>query len=238
MRAMGAGRFITTRWSLVVAAAGSAPDQRAALEELCAIYWDPLYAFVRHDRRRAPADAADLTQAFFADMLARGDVARVDRVRGRFRAWLLQSMRHFLANQSDHAGAQKRGGGAAHVSLDAAAAERRYLQEASDGLDPEKLYTRRWAIVAVQRALAALRAEYAAGDGRKARELDALQEVLLGEPADGGYEALAARLGTTPGALRTAATRWRELLRDEVADTMGLDGDVDAEIAELIQALS
>jgi RNA polymerase sigma-70 factor (ECF subfamily) len=235
---MAAGRFLTTRWSLIAAAAGLGADGRAALDELCGIYWEPLYAFVRHDRRRDAADAADLTQAFFADLLARGDIAGVDRERGRFRSWLLQSLRHFLANQTDRDQAEKRGGGSPALSLDAAAAEQRYLREPVGGLDPEKLYMRRWALVTIERALAALRAEYAAGDAKKARELEAVMPALLGEPPAGGYDALAARLGTTPGALRTAAARWRQLLRREVAETMAPGADVDAEITDLMRALS
>lgn len=229
---------MTTRWSLIAAARGSSADGRAALDELCGIYWEPLYAFVRHDRRRTPADAADLTQAFFADLLARDDISGVDQARGRFRSWLLQSMRHFLANETKRLTTLKRGGGAIALSLDAAAAEERYLREPTDGLDAEKLFTRRWAMITIQRALAKLRAEHAAGDPKKARELEAIQDVLLGDPPEGGYAALAAQLGTTPGALRTAATRWRKLLRDEVAETLELGADVDDELEQLMQALS
>jgi RNA polymerase sigma-70 factor (ECF subfamily) len=229
------GRFVTTRWSLIAAARSSSADGRAALDELCGIYWEPLYAFVRHDRRRAPADAADLTQAFFTELLARDDITGVDQARGRFRSWLLQSMRHFLSNETARLATLKRGGGAIPISLDAAAAEQRYLREPTDGLDAEKLYTRRWAMITVQRALANLRAEQAPG---KARELDAIQDVLLGDPPEGGYAALAAKLGTTPGALRTAATRWRKLLREEVAETMELGADVDDEIEQLMQSLA
>ena len=209
-----------------------------ALNELCGVYWDPLYAFVRHDRRRDAAEAADLTQAFFADILARKDITGVDRARGRFRAWLLQAMRHFLANQTDWRNAVKRGGGTPPLSLDAAVAEQRYRDQPSNDLDPEKLYTRRWAVIAVQRALATLRAEFADEDEKKARVFDAVKEALVGEPPDGGYEALAAKLGTTAGALRTTAARLRELLRKEVAETMSLGEDVDAEIEELIRSLS
>jgi RNA polymerase sigma-70 factor (ECF subfamily) len=208
-----------------------------ALNELCEIYWPCVYAFVRRDRQRTAADAADLTQEFLADLLARDDIAGVDRERGRFRAWLRQSLRHFLSNQSDRQHAQKRGGGQLPMSLDADEAERRYLLDPG-GLDPEKLYARRWAMVAVERALATLRSEYMAGDEKRSREFDGIQEALLGEPLDGGYEALAVKLNTTAGALRQVTNRWRKVLQQEVAETMGIDGDVEAEIRELISALA
>ncbi|MDP2344009.1 MAG: hypothetical protein Q8O67_23830 [Deltaproteobacteria bacterium] len=232
-------RFATTRWSLIAAAGQRTPDARAALEELCRVYWYPLYAFVRRDRRqRSGDDAADLTQGFFTDLLGRDDLAGVGREKGRFRSWLLQSMRHFLANEADRRQALKRGGGLATIHIDGVDAEQRYRYEPVDGVDAEMLFHRRWAMTAIQRAMTTLRAEVAQGSAEKAREFDALKGALLGEPPDGGYEALAASLGTTPGALRTAASRWRKLLREEVAETLALGEDVDAEIEELIRALS
>jgi len=237
---MAAQRFATTGWSLVVAAGMPTAEARRALNELCAVYWSPLYMFVRHDRRgRSAADAADLTQEFFASIIERGDIADLDRARGRFRDWLLQAMRNFLANQSKRQSAQKRGDGKAPLSLDAEEAERLYLGEAADGLDPEKLYTRRWAMVAIERALGALRAELGDGDEQKARALEAVTGALLGEGAEGGgYQAAAAALGTTAGALRVAATRWRKQLRHEIAETLELGADVDAELEELIGSLA
>jgi RNA polymerase sigma-70 factor (ECF subfamily) len=235
---MGGSPQTTTRWSLVLTAAVPGSEGFVALSELCGIYWDPLYAFVRHDRRRSAADAEELTQEFCAEILARNDIAKVDRARGRFRDWLLQSLRHFLFNQADRRNAKKRGGGVPPLSLDFAAAERRYQEEAADHLDPEKLYTRRWTKIAVGRALTKLRAGYTQGDERKGRVFDALEPSLLGEPPGGGYRALAASLGTTAGALRTTNSRLREQLRKEVAETMALGDDVDSEIEELILSLA
>jgi RNA polymerase sigma-70 factor (ECF subfamily) len=235
---MGAGRFETTRWSLIIAAGGAVPEAREALNHLCAIYWEPLYAFVRRDRPRTPDDAADLTQAFFADLLSRDDLAGLAPERGRFRSWLLQAMRNFLSKETERAHAAKRGGGAVPLPLDVALAERRYGREPTDGLDAEKLYTRRWANVAIERALAKFWADSAAQGEQKRRELEAVKEVLLGEPPEGGYEAIAARLGTTAGALRMAALKWRKVVRAEVAETLALGADVDAELAELIGAMS
>lgn len=124
---MGGERFTTTRWSLVLAAGGLTPEAHAALEQLCAIYWPPLYLFVRDDARGRSADeAADLTQEFFTQLLARQDITQVDRARGRFRDWLLQSMRHFLANQHDRRTALKRGAGQRQLSLDTELADRLY----------------------------------------------------------------------------------------------------------------
>ncbi len=235
---MGAGRLPTTRTTLLAAAAGTGPEARAALGELCAIYWPPLFAFVLHDRRQRTADdARDLTQQFFADILERQDVAGLDRTRGSFRCWLLQAMRNFLANRSKWEGAAKRPPPALALSLEMLDAERRHVRELTDGLDPEKLYNRRWAGIVIERALVSLRAEL--GD-EKAGELDLLRDALLGEHLEGGYEPLAASLGTTAGALRQQVGRWREKLRREVAETMDLGhgGDVDREIEELIRSLA
>lgn len=230
-------RFQTTRWSLIAAAARGAPEARAALEELCRIYWYPLYAFVRRDRRqRSSDDAADLTQAFFADLLARDDIADVAPEKGRFRSWLLQSMRHFLANESDRANAWKRGGKDVTISIDAAAADKRYLYEPVEGVDAEVLFLRNWASAAITRAMTSLRAEVAEISDDRARVFDAIKDALTGELDDGEYERRAKALRTTPAALRTAASRWRKLLRAEIAETLALGEDVDAEIRTLIQA--
>ncbi len=231
--------FVTTRWSLVIAAGGQTADARDALQRLCTIYWSPLYLFVRHDARgRSAADAADLTQEFFAQLLARHDFAKVDASRGRFRTWLLQSMRHFLANQYDQRTALKRGGGDQPLSLDVAQVEQLYERDRIDGEDPERLYTRRWAMVAVGQAIERLRLELSADEGeKKARELDAIIPALLGDSPDGGYEGLAAALGTNATRLRQIAFKWRALLREEVAETLDLSGDVDAELDELLRAL-
>jgi DNA-directed RNA polymerase specialized sigma24 family protein len=235
---MGAGRLPTTRTTLMDLAAGSGPEARAALGELCAIYWPPLFAFVLHDRRqRTEDDARDLTQQFFADILERQDLAGLDRTRGSFRCWLLQAMRNFLANRSKWERAAKRPPAALALSVEMLDVERRQVRQLTEGLDPEKLYNRRWARIVIERALASLRAEL---DDDKAGELDLLGEAVLGERLEGGYEALAASLGTTAGALRQQVGRWREKLRQEVAETMdlGQGGDIDAELDELIRSLA
>jgi DNA-directed RNA polymerase specialized sigma24 family protein len=240
-------RFATTRWTLIEEAASSSTSAaaREALQELCKLYWYPLYAFVRRAYPRFNGDdAADATQEFFALILARDDLGGVDRRKGRFRSWLLASMRHFLANEHDKRTALKRGGGAVHVPLDTVAfvdraeAEARFAREPVDALDAEKLYARRFALVAVKRAMAKLRAEFAGDDVEKQRLFDAVKGSLVGEPPDGGYAALAAKLGTTAGALRTQSSRLRELLRAEVAETLAVDADVDQEIAELLESLA
>ncbi len=232
-------RLATTRWSLIKKAGEANEDARQALNELCELYWYPLYAFARRDRRdRTAEDAADLTQGFLADILARRDLAGLDPAKGTFRSWLLQSMRHFIANKTKEQRAQKRGGGAVTFSLDAVDAEQRYLHEPVDLLDAEKLYTRRWALTAIHRALEKVKAEVAAGGPRAERELEALKGWLVDDPPEGGYAKLAVELGTTAVALRARVHRWRRTLRAEIADTMGIDENVDGEIKQLIDALT
>ena len=151
--------FAATHWSLVLAAGGDGtPAARAALEKLCRTYWPPLYAFVRRSGH-APADAQDLTQGFFLQLLQRNFLDGVDPCKGRFRSFLLAALQHHLSNERDRARAQKRGGGLAPISIDAQDAEGRYLLEPADPMTPEKLYERRWALTVLDQALARLQKE-------------------------------------------------------------------------------
>ena len=145
-RGHDAARFEATRWS-IVAAAGAADSQRAqrALEHLCSAYWYPLYAFVRR-QGHSPHDAQDLTQEFFARLLARNFLGDADPAKGRFRSFLLGALKHFLSDEWDRARAQKRGGGQQPISLDAESAETRYQLEPADESSAEKIYERRWAL--------------------------------------------------------------------------------------------
>src|SRR5437870_9383100 len=136
--------FTTTHWSVVLMAGRSAsPQAEAALEKLCRTYWYPLYAYVRR-QGRGPEEAQDLTQAFFAQFLARGSLGTVGREKGRFRSFLLAAMNHFLADEWDRAHRQKRGGDAKVIPLDALEAEERYRFEPVDRLDAARLFDRRW----------------------------------------------------------------------------------------------
>lgn len=231
--------FAATHWSLVLAAGrDGAPGARAALEKLCRTYWPPLYAFVRRSGH-APADAQDLTQGFFLQLLQRDFLDGVDPAKGRFRSFLLAALQHHLSNERDRARAQKRGGGIASVSIDAQDAEGRYRLEPADPMTPEKLYERRWALTVLDQALGRLQAEYAAS-GRRA-----IFEKLKGELTSAAerppHAEIGRELGLTPGAVKVAAHRLRqrfgETLRAEIAETVARPEDIEGEIQHLFQAL-
>jgi RNA polymerase sigma-70 factor (ECF subfamily) len=229
--------FATTRWSLVAAAQDpAAPESRQALADLCAAYWYPVYAYVRrrgHDHHQAQ----DLTQAFFARLLEKNDLADADRTRGRFRSFLLTACQHFLANQHDHARAKKRGGGRSHVALDFADADHRYSREPAHDDTPERLFDRRWALDLLDRALAELRGEYE--DSGRGKLFDALKGTLTG--AEEAYVDLAERLAMTEGAVKVAVhrlrQRYRDRLRAAIAETVEKPEDVDDEVRDLFAAL-
>jgi RNA polymerase sigma-70 factor (ECF subfamily) len=235
-------RFDTTHWSLVLAAGGDdSSAARGALGALCELYWYPLYAYVRR-RGHDPDDARDLTQAFFTSLLARRSFDDLAPERGRFRAFLLAALAHFLSNDAARRHALKRGGGVDPRPLggfDAESAERLYAREPAGPDTPESIFERRWALAVIDRVLGDLRAGYAA-DGREA-EFDRLKACLLGEGPAGGYDAVAAELGTTPGAVKTAAHRLRRRfqshLRDLIAHTVADPAEVDDEIRHLIRSL-
>lgn len=224
--------FRTTQWSIVLKAARGGPDSHEALERLCGSYWPPLYAFVR--RRGHDAEAArDLTQSFFTGLLEQRALRRIDPRMGRFRAFLLASMKNFLVNEFDREQAQKRRADNPRFLVNLEQAERGY--PAATSLDPEDLYESRWARTVLDRALGRLREENE-GSGR-AELFRRVRDHLTGDDPD--YERLA-DLGMSPGALRVAVHRMRRrlgaLLRDEVAQTVSDPAEVDAELRCLLQA--
>lgn len=228
------GAFLTTRWSLVLAAqGGDAPGAEAALATLCQTYWYPLYAFVRR-HGHSPHDAQDLTQEFFARLLTRNYLAQVAREKGKFRSFLLAAMKHFLANEWDRARTLKRGGGQTIISLDADA-ETRYQLEPVETTTAETLYERRWALTLLERVMDQLRADYARQG--KADHYDALKACLTGTRESAPYAELATRLGLTEGAVKTMVhrlrKRYRELLRAEIAQTVTTPAEVEDEIRHL-----
>jgi RNA polymerase sigma factor (sigma-70 family) len=232
--------FLTTRWSLVEAVgAGDEERARAALAELCEQYWFPLYAFVRR-RGTSAHEAEDVVQGFFADLIERGDLARVTRGAGRFRAFLKVAARNHLANVRDRERAAKRGGGRVRLGLDFGEAEERLALEPAHDETPERTFDRLWALELLNGCLAALEREYQ--DGGRGETFDALRAALAGGEAPLDYAAAAARLGTSEGACRTAATRLRkrlgEHLRARIAETVAGPAEVEGELDELLAALS
>lgn len=229
--------FETTEWSLVLAAGSDDTLGRQALGRLCEQYWYPLYAFVR--RWGVPAaDAADLTQAFIASLIERRDLAGLSADRGRFRAFLLAALRHFLANQRTHDRAWKRGGRHPHVPPPWETAEARYRHEPADSDDPERIYVRQWARLLLERVLAEMREAWEL-EGR-ATQFDALKGTIAGGDAD-PYRAIGASIGLSEGAVKVAVHRlrreYRERLRAAVARTVADPADIDHELRALAHAL-
>jgi RNA polymerase sigma factor (sigma-70 family) len=228
--------FATTHWSVVLTAARDAEPQAAeALEKLCGSYWYPLYAYVRKTGRTVE-DSQDLTQEFFARLLEKQYLGLATPERGRFRTFLLSSLKNFLANDWKRAHRQKRGGRAAFLSIDAEVGETLYAAEPVDTADPEKLYEKRWAGTLLDRTLNRLRQDYAS-TGR-AQLFDELKVFVWGERGDASYSEVAAHLQLSEGAVKVAVHRlrhrFRELLRAEIADTVADAHDIDEELRHLI----
>jgi RNA polymerase sigma factor (sigma-70 family) len=235
-----AASFAATRWTVVLAAAGGdvSPQASAAMAELCGTYWYPLYAYVR--RRGQDTHAAeDLTQEFFACLLAKDYLAGVDREKGKFRAFLLASLKHFLANQWDRTQAQKRGGRKTILSLDGQTAERRYRLEPADELTAEKLFERQWALAVLEQVLARLQAEFVANG--KAELFNALKEFLTAGKGPRTYGQVAAELDMSEAAVKVAVhrlrRRYRELLREEISHTVATPDEIEEEIRYLLSCL-
>jgi RNA polymerase sigma-70 factor (ECF subfamily) len=232
-------RFQTTEWSLVLAAGqGGSPTAEDALARLCALYWYPVFAFVRR-KGHAPEDAQDLTQGFFARLIEKGDLGDADRSRGRFRTFLLTACQHYLANERDREITKKRGGGQTPVPIDTAVAERRYERALSHDETPERVYDRQWCLTLLDGVFETLRDEYK--DDGKAELFDRLKDFVNADE-DAGTHADAARdLKTTAGAVKVAVHRMRKRFREEllrrVADTLGPGQDVEDEIRQLLGTL-
>ena len=208
-----------------------------ALEELCRAYWYPLYAYVRR-QGRSPEDAQDLTQEFFARLLEHKYVRLADPQRGRFRTFLLSSLKNFLINEWEKARATKRGGGERKFSLDAEDAEGKYREEPADEMTPDRIFEKQWATALVENVLARLRGEYVAMG--KVGLFEELKGHVWGD-GGGTYAEAAARLKTTEGALRIGAHRlkeqFRRVLRQQVAHTVAGPDEIDAELRHLISIL-
>jgi len=238
-REAGADIFVTTHWSVVLTA-GRSDTTRAhdALARLCRTYWRPLYAYVRR-RGHSAHDAEDLTQAFFARLLEREDVAAVSPERGKFRSYLLAAMNHFLSDEWDKTRAQKRGGGRV-IEMDSAVAEAILAQQSDDVLTPEKLFDQRWAITVLEEVHQRLRREHDR-DG-KGEQFEALRFSLMGERGAVPYATLAGKLNMSEGAVKVAVhrlrQRYRTLLRELVAETVTTPEEVEDELRYLMRALA
>ena len=232
--------FATTHWTVVLAAgSGSSQQADVALEELCRTYWYPLYAFVRHQTANRE-DAEDLTQAFFERFLENNYLGKLHSEKGRFRAFLLASLKHFLANEWDRANCQKRGGGQAALSLDWQDADARYQIDPADNSSPDKLYDRAWAVTLLERVIVRLREESAA-EG-KLRLFEELKPILMVGKSAIPYPQAAAALEMSEGAVRVAAhrlrRRYRELLREEISQTLSDPAQAEEELRTLFSAFS
>jgi RNA polymerase sigma-70 factor (ECF subfamily) len=232
--------FRTTHWSLVLDA-GQRGDKsaEAALDELCQRYWYPLYAYVRR-RVRDVGEAQDLTQEFFARLLEKNVLAAASQERGRFRSFLLTAMKNFLANEWDKAKAAKRGGGRRPLPLVFDTAESRLSIEPAHDLTPERLYERQWALTLLELVVDRLEREFVRA-GKQA-QFAALKPAIAGNQTALDYSAAANQLGMSEEAVRQAAhrlrRRYRELLREELAQTVADPADVDDEIRSLFETLA
>ncbi|HOB99894.1 MAG TPA: sigma factor [Verrucomicrobiota bacterium] len=230
--APGGREFTTTHWSVVLAAGGApSPQAEAALDQLCRIYWYPLYAYVRSSGHSA-VDAEDLTQEFFARLLAKHYLSAVHPERGKFRWFLLSAVKRFLLNERERAGAIKRGGTIRHIPFDGEKAERRYRLDAADTNSPDRLFDRAWAADLIETTYQRLREESAL-EGKKTL-FERLQVFLSGDKADLTYAEVGVGLRMTEGAVKVAVhrlrRRYRDLLREQVAQTVHTPADLDEEL--------
>jgi RNA polymerase sigma-70 factor (ECF subfamily) len=232
--------FVSTHWSVVLAAGhGDSTRAHAALERLCRSYWYPLYAFVRR-LGQGPHDAEDLVQGFFAVCLEKDYLAAAHQAKGRFRSFLLMALKHYLANEWDKARAKKRGGGEPVVSLDSMTAEQCYALEPADQLTADKLFDRRWALTLLDQVVGRLHDEQSAAG--KLKQFEQLKECITSAGRGTPYADLAAQLGTSEGAIKVAVhrlrQRYRELLEEEIANTVASPGEIAEERRHLLCALS
>jgi RNA polymerase sigma factor (sigma-70 family) len=234
----GRSQFPTTRWTLVVAAGDSdRKEARSAMVSFCENYWYPLYAYLRrcgYSRDRAQ----DLTQEFFIRVLEGRYLDRADPEKGRFRSFLLTSLKFFVADEADRDRAHKRGGGMV-VPLEFSSAEERYQREPADDETPERIFERRWALSVLDRVVERLRNEFV--QHGRSEHFERLKVLLLGQ-SDAPYAALAREMKTSEGALKVAVhrlrKRYRELFRQEIADTVADPAQVESELRFLAGALT
>jgi len=234
----GAVAFTTTHWSVVLEAQGESPAAREALEKLCRTYWRPIYGFVRR-QGVGPEEAKDLTQGFFALLLERRDLNTVRQEKGRLRSYLLTSLKHFLTNERNRAMAIKRGEGKRLIPLEDLRDRELIGFDPSETLAADQIYERRWALSVLDQALARLGDEHRAAGTM--RLFNQLQKSLTDEPDHPSPADTAHEFGMTESAVRQASyrlrQRYRQVLREEIAHTVILPGDIDDELRHLIAVL-
>jgi RNA polymerase sigma factor (sigma-70 family) len=231
----GSVAFATTHWSVVLEAQGESPAAQDALEKLCRTYWRPIYSFVRR-QGAAAQDAEDLTQGFFALLLERKDLNTVRKEKGRLRSYLLTSVKHFLADESRHAMAVKRGKGQRLIPLDEIRERECIDVERSDRLTAEQIYERRWAFTVLEQVMARLRDEYRSAGNL--RFFDQMKKMLMDEPGRPSQAQVASEFDMTENAVKQAFYRFRQryqtLLREEIAHTVATPSDIEDELRHLI----
>lgn len=230
--------FVTTHWSVVLAAQGGSEEASKALETLCRTYWPPIYSFLRRDGRSVE-DAQDLAQSFFARLLERHDLNAVRREKGRLRSYLLTSLKHFLVNERERVMSIKRGKGQTPIPLDELTAAARNDCKPVETLTADRIYERRWALTVLDRVLERLHDEYCAAG--KAELADRFKQTLTDEANAPSQAQIASELGMTENAVKQAfhrfRQRYRELLREEIANTVAVPGDIEDELRHLIAVL-
>jgi RNA polymerase sigma factor (sigma-70 family) len=233
------GGFVTTQWTQVLEARGDSPAAKAALSDLCAAYYAPVLAFIRRDALNEDT-ACDLTQEFFARLLARHGIDSVEPQRGRFRSFLLGAVKHFLADMREHAHRLKRGGGQSLESIEPGTDTSPGLQLPDPNApSPEREFDRKWALTLLDRALGTLAQEHEASG--KADQFEALKPWLIGDTENIYQAEVAARLGLNEGAVKVAIhrlrRRFRECIKNEISRTVSDQAQVDAELHYLLEAL-
>ena len=231
-----ASSFPVTRWTVIVAAQGRGAEARLALNDLCGLYWQPVYAFLRR-KGNSPADSEDLTQGFFAELLSRGSLETVAEEKGRLRTFLLKAVTRHMINEHEKSSAAKRGGGQALLSLDFESAENNYHIEPGHSITPELEFERQWALQMLEIALAEARSD-AESNGRSALFED-LKGLISLDSTMAAYDEIAARHGLTEGAVKAAAHRLRQgfraSLRRAIAQTVSTEEEIEDEIRHLFE---
>jgi RNA polymerase sigma-70 factor (ECF subfamily) len=234
----GPGVFATTHWSIVLEAQGESPAAQQALEKLCRTYWRPIYGFVRRQGASAE-DAEDLTQGFFALLLERKDLNTVRKEKGRLRSYLLTSVKNFLADEARHAMAVKRGKGQRLIPLEEIREREGIDIERSDRLTADEIYERRWAFTLLEQVMARLREEYRSAGN--VRFFDQMKKMLMDEPDRQSQAQVATEFDMTENAVKQAFYRFRQryqtLLREEIAQTVAMSGDIEDELRHLISVV-